>query len=173
MALPGSSEWARLHYGPGWPRCSEQGSRLVSVKAFGRTMAWNKGAKRALVRLDRLFKENTPKYYRDICNDPARDTGAYNCRPIAGTSSPSNHSFGTAVDIDWQENARDGDYKSEMRSRGMSVIQKVEAEGFMRWGGRYSSPDDMHFEVMWTPDKLRAAYTWRGTKKKRWWKNHR
>jgi hypothetical protein len=134
-------------------------------------MAWNKKAKRALRRLDRIFRETVPKYYRDICNDPARDTGSYNCRQIAGTNVPSNHSFGTAADIDWQENARDGDYESEMRDRGMPAIHKVEREGFMRWGGRYSSPDDMHFECLLTPAELKERYTWRGTKKRSYWKN--
>ncbi len=134
-------------------------------------MAWNRRATRALRRIDRVFKETVPAYYKKLCTQP--DNGTYNCRPIAGTSVPSNHSFGTAIDLDWQENARDGDYRSEMRDRGMPAIRKLEREGFVRWGGRYSSPDDMHLEVVWTPEKLKAAYTWRGTKKKRWWKNHR
>lgn len=134
-------------------------------------MAWNRKAKRALRRLDRIFKANSPAYYKKLCKE--LDVGAYNCRAIAGTSTPSNHSFATAIDLDWQENARDGDYQSAMRERGMASVKKVEAEGFMRWGGRYSSPDDMHLEVIVTPEQLKRMYTWRGTKKRRYWRKRR
>lgn len=157
MATPGTEAWARAVYGP---PCK---GPFVQTFIFGRNLTVHKKAVRAFKRLDHIFREKAPKYYRDICRDS--DTGTYNCRVIAGTNTYSNHAFGLAIDLDWQENARDGNWESEMRNRGMEVIKQVEKEGFMRWGGRYSSPDDMHFEVVWTPAQLFARYTLKGTKR--------
>lgn len=160
MATPGTEAWARAVYGP---PCDT--AQMVQVFIFGRNMTVHKKAKRAFLRLDHIFKEKAPKYYRDICRES--DSGTYNCRKIAGTDTYSNHAFGLAIDLDWQENARDGDFKSEMRTRGADVIVQVEKEGFMRWGGRYSSPDDMHFEVVMTLAQLLLRYNLKGERRGR------
>lgn len=165
MSTPGSAIWNRQHYGPGWPNCAAQGGLLTTVKIFGRPMAVNKRCKRAFRRIDRVFKDKVPKYYADISKE--KDTGVFNCRPIAGTNVPSNHSFASCIDIDWQENARDGDRKSEMRDRGMPAIRKLEGEGLVSWGGDWGSPDDMHLDIIMTPEQIKRKYTWRGKLKKR------
>lgn len=158
MSTPGTEAWAREVYGP---PCSS--ANLTTLSIFGRNLTVHRKAIRGFKRLDHIFQEKAPKYYRDICRD--LDTGTYNCRKIAGTDIYSNHAFGLAIDIDWQENARDGNWESEMRNRGMAVIKQVEEEGFMRWGGRYSSPDDMHFEIVVPPALLFARYKLSGTKR--------
>ena len=157
MATAGTEAWARATYGP---PCE---GPFVQTFIFGRNLTVHKKAVRAFKRLDRIFKEKCPAYYKAICAES--DTGTYNCRKIAGTNTYSNHAFGLAIDLDWQENARDGDWKSEMRDRGMAAVKQVEKEGFMRWGGRYSSPDDMHFEVVMTPLLLRTHYTLEGKRR--------
>lgn len=169
MSAPGTSAWARQYYGPGWPDCAGQGKYMTTVKAFGRNQAWNRKCKRALRYLDRVFRNAVPDYYKDICKAP--DVGTYNCRPIAGTGSPSFHSFGIAEDIRWGLNARDGDKKSEMRNRGMPAVHRVERLAIFVWGGRWDNPDDMHFEVVMTPKQIRARLTWRG-KVKRKYRHH-
>lgn len=167
MASPGTAQWAReVGYGPGWPSCADQAARLTAVEAFGRKMAWNRRAKRALRYLNRTFRSETPAYHELISK--SADVGSYNCRPIAGTSVASNHSFGTSVDLRWHANARDGDRSSEMRDRGMPAVRKVRHDGIFRWGGDYSSPDDMHFEVIKTPAELRKMLTWRGKLRRRY-----
>lgn len=165
MAERLSQEWLVTHYGA---PCH---GPHRTVRIFGRRMAVHAKAARGFRRINRVFREQVPGYHEDICNDP--DTGAYNCRKIAGTSVWSTHAWPISIDLDWQENARDGDKESEMRDRGMPAIRKLESEGLIRWGGRYASPDDMHLEIRLTPAELKARYTWRGTKKKRWWKTHR
>ena len=152
------TEWAKETYGGGWPSCS---TPLVSVNIFGRSMSVADGTQRLWRRVDRVFKAKCPAYYEDISSE--RDTGSYNCRPIAGTTRPSFHSFGLAVDLDWTENARDGDRKSEMRDRGMPAIKELRNE--VVWGGDWSSPDDMHFECAHSEKVYKARYFKNGRRK--------
>lgn len=162
--VPGSAEWARKYFGPGWPDCDEAAANLKAVDIFGKTFYVHKKAIRAFRRLDHIFKHTTPAYYRHLCEQV--DNGTYNCRPIGGTNIPSFHSFGLAIDLDWQQNYQDSDpFDQPMWTRGKKSVLKVENEGFMRWGGRYRSPDPMHFDVIWTPTKINKHIDKEGLKK--------
>lgn len=162
--IRGSAEWARKHYGPGWPNCNGASSHLKAVEIFGRELLVHEDAVRAFMRLDRIFRNTTPEYYKHLCKQV--DNGTYNCRPIGNTLTPSNHSFGIAIDLDWQQNYQDTDpFDQPMWLRGKESVLKIEREGFMRWGGRYRSPDPMHFETMWTPAEIRARINKEGAKK--------
>lgn len=146
----------RAHYGPGWPGCSS--SNKVPIDFCGKTLLVHKAAAKAFIALGQEFERRAPKYAAKIRSRP--DTGSYVCRPISGTSTPSNHSFGTAVDVVWQENGRDGDgtfLDSSIWHEARSVIFWAEKHGF-RWGGRYSEPDPMHFEMVWTPAQVDANF---------------
>jgi hypothetical protein len=154
---PGSEQWARIHYGA---PCR---GPHKTIKIFGRNMTVHKKAVRGFRRIDRVFRKNVPAYYKTICQNP--DSGAYNCRVIAGTSVYSNHAWPIAVDLRWSANARDGNYRSEMRNRGMAAVSKLKDEGLVRWGGDFSSPDDMHLEIVLTPEQLRQRYYWTGHRK--------
>lgn len=158
MSTPGTETWARDNYGP---PCNT--AQFIHPVIFGRNLSVHKRAVRAFMRLDHIFKTECPAYYKLICDSP--DVGTYNCRKIAGTDVYSNHAFGLAIDLRWNANARDGDHQSEMRDRAMKAIIHVEKEGFMRWGGRYTSPDDMHFEIMWSSSLLALHYRLDGTKR--------
>jgi peptidoglycan hydrolase-like protein with peptidoglycan-binding domain len=74
--------------------------------------------------------------------------GSYNPRFVRGsTTTLSNHSFGSAFDIDASWNAY-GTQPALVGNKG-SVRQLVEIannNGFY-WGGHFSKPDGMHFEV--------------------------
>jgi hypothetical protein len=73
-------------------------------------------------------------------------TWGYACRAIAGTNQPSNHSWGTAVDINAPVNPR----KRPLTTNIPRPVREMwKANGF-RWGGDYSlsTPDPMHFEFM-------------------------
>lgn len=93
----------------------------------------------------------------------ANASHAFNCRPITGGERWSEHSFGTAIDINPRQNPyeRDGtvlppegaDYldRTDVRD-GMLVEDGPIVAAFDRlgweWGGRWSSlVDYMHFEV--------------------------
>jgi len=81
--------------------------------------------------------------------DPSQ-CGAYNCRKIAGTNSPSNHSGGLAFDQDWRRNPFK---KGAQYAMPVWVWKMWEWLGFY-WGGRYH--DFMHFEWLKTPAAARA-----------------
>ncbi|MGQ0456291.1 MAG: M15 family metallopeptidase [Hyphomicrobium sp.] len=78
--------------------------------------------------------------------------GAYVCRSIAGTATPSAHGYGIAVDIAvtranyWRWDARGGRETPAFRNAISSEIVAIfEKHGFI-WGGRWRHYDTMHFE---------------------------
>jgi hypothetical protein len=67
------------------------------------------------------------------------------------TETPSNHSWGLAIDVNAPENPFGGTSHKIPEAMG----DFWEAAGF-RWGGHYSSTKDwMHFEFMGTPEDAR------------------
>ena len=76
--------------------------------------------------------------------DPAT-SGGYNKRFIAGTHTPSNHAFGTAIDINWAKNPRGGS-ASDIPP---DLARQLAAKHGLVWGGDWSGKtrDPMHFEV--------------------------
>jgi hypothetical protein len=78
--------------------------------------------------------------------------GSFNARlikkPQGGpTQRPSNHSFGTAFDINSDFNPQ-GSTPLAVGKRGSvrELVPIFEKHGF-KWGGRFGTPDGMHFEV--------------------------
>lgn len=82
------------------------------------------------------------------------DTGAYNCRKIAGTNSWSNHAWALAIDINWQSNP----FTSPLRTDIPEWYRFTWNRYGFAWGGNYSGKKDaMHFEFMGTPAQLQRA----------------
>lgn len=73
-------------------------------------------------------------------------SGGYAKRNIAGTNTPSRHSHGEAIDINWGENAR-GKRGELTKKLGAEKIREIAKKHGMTWGGDWRNPDDMHFEV--------------------------
>ncbi|HYI62153.1 MAG TPA: M15 family metallopeptidase [Acidimicrobiales bacterium] len=93
----------------------------------------------------------------------ANNTSAFNCRPVAGTSSWSEHSYGRAIDINPVQNpyvkgssvdppaGRDwtnrGSVVPGMIVDGDAVVRAFAQQGW-RWGGYWqSSKDYQHFST--------------------------
>lgn len=131
-----SSAW-----GPGWPNCQEE--RQERVTAGG--VSVNVRAEIApLVR--RALTDTLATGY---VLKPAQ-TGAYVCRPIGGTSTPSNHSWGLAVDLNWQENPFTYD-PNAARTITPAVVAVWKRYGFS-WGGDWAGKKDfMHMEFNGSP----------------------
>ena len=156
MSTPGTEAWVRETYG--LPCTAE----LVEIKFCGkRNVKVNKKCARHFIRLGDIFEELAPAYAKQI--DDFYDDWTYVCRKIAGTDVYSNHSWGIAIDIDATRNARNGGsyVDSAIWQGARKAVVQAEKEGF-RWGGRYSNPDEMHFEVLATPAQLRRWYTRKG-----------
>lgn len=94
--------------------------------------------------LDQLPRSYDPHLY------PA--AGTFNCRPIAGTSRPSVHGAGIAIDIavrhahywQWSKPDAAGRYPYK-NSIPPEIVAIFENHGFI-WGGRWYHYDTMHFE---------------------------
>ncbi len=72
--------------------------------------------------------------------------GSFNWRVIAGTNTPSVHSYGAAIDFDA---ARNPQYATKTEFKSDSLITTAfETEGWV-WGGRWSvgSVDNMHYQA--------------------------
>lgn len=77
---------------------------------------------------------------------PVKDVGGYNPRNIAGTNTPSQHSYGNAIDID-----QTGRNESGIKAWGIANADKlaaIEAKWGMKGGQNFSNPDWGHWE--WT-----------------------
>ncbi|GAB3708470.1 M15 family metallopeptidase [Mariniluteicoccus flavus] len=90
-----------------------------------------------------LFRITEEKYGYQLKKE---STGGYNCRFVRGsTTSISNHSYGRAVDMNWNDNPMSSSFKSDIPP---AVVKLWMEHGFY-WGGHYKSrPDTMHFEYV-------------------------
>lgn len=70
--------------------------------------------------------------------------GSFNYRVMRGGRSLSMHAYGCAIDLDAEHNPMG---KKTVRFKDTSIwVKAFEAEGWV-WGGRWSSPDAMHFQA--------------------------
>ena len=85
-------------------------------------------------------------------------TAGYNCRPVDGTHTWSEHAYGTAIDINPLQNPmlRGSHPGGRYAARSRHLIGMVHADGAVRaftengfhWGGNWSSLKDyMHFSI--------------------------
>lgn len=142
-AVPGInlSDYSTALPRAGWgPRCTGPFAR-VTINSAGAGVTVDARIAE-LVSLIMRRNEADGYHYR-----PA-DTGAQNCRLIAGTNVWSLHSWGVAIDENWSTNP----YTSPLRTDKPGwLVQRWNRYGFA-WGGHYNgSKDAMHFEFMGTP----------------------
>lgn len=144
-------------WGNGWPNC--QTSKIRTIVAEGGPEGDIRVSVRAEVaEMVRDLLEATDRLY----NIKPTSTGAYNCRPIGGTQTASNHSWGLAIDINWNDNPQSSTFKSTIPPKVVEMWQKA---GWY-WGGFYTraKPDTMHFEYTGKPSdvakhgKIAASY---------------
>lgn len=119
---------------------------LVEVKwVDGSTLMFNK-VNGASDSLEKIISElmQLPDKLQKYLNNPG---GTFVWRNIAGTNRLSNHSFGTALDINtkysdyWQWN-KNFEYANRIPFEIVDIFEKY---GFI-WGGKWYHYDTMHFE---------------------------
>lgn len=133
-------------WGPGWPNC--QSSKMTQIDVGGTKFPG--GVRTEIAELvTRLVQETKNRgYIFGKSGDPNYGCWGYMCRAIRGTSRPSNHSWGLAVDI----NAPTNPHKAPPLVTDMpSWMPDLWSQYGFRWGGTYSRPDAMHYEFMGTP----------------------
>lgn len=136
-------------WGPGWP--TERGADQVKVSRPGSTPAAVSVHRGVASLVAEALRRTEDEVHYDV-----RMLGGYCSRPIRGsTSTPSNHSWGLAVDINWDRNPMlKGKLVTDMPPQMVGIWKSL---GF-GWGGDYRSrKDTMHFEFMGTPAQA-AAY---------------
>jgi D-alanyl-D-alanine carboxypeptidase len=74
----------------------------------------------------------------------ADQSGGYNPRNIAGTNTPSEHAYGRAIDVNWNDNPKGG--KSTMPP---DLARSLAKQHGFTWGGDWSGKtnDPMHFQI--------------------------
>lgn len=103
----------------------------------------------------RMRKGDTTVIFEDLCqwfNDnvepinPAHSWG-FAARPIRGGVTLSNHSSGTAVDLNAPKHplGRSGTFTGAQVARIKNKLK--EYDGVIRWGYGWARPDEMHFEL--------------------------
>lgn len=75
-------------------------------------------------------------------------SGGYANRNIRGSNTPSQHSFGKAIDLNWNENGV-GSRGAIVDQLGEEKIRELAAKHGLKWGGDFKGGrrDPMHFEV--------------------------
>lgn len=72
--------------------------------------------------------------------------GCFNFRLKRGGSTLSNHSWGSAIDLDPAHNAFGVKYDESKGMMPMAVVKIFQAEGWV-WGGPWRTGDAMHFQA--------------------------
>lgn len=147
MSSPGSEAWAFEHYGQ---PCRQP---IVVMDFCGKPVSVNKKALAHFEALEAIFLSHP--YGRSI--DDIYDDWGYACRRIGGSSTWSNHAWGIAIDINATRNPMHSGSRGDIP---IAIVLEAEAIGF-RWGGRYSTPDPMHFETLLTPAQIEARFNQR------------
>src|SRR5215203_5292642 len=130
-------------WGPGWPNCDSNSIVPLNVDGIQFPGGCRVEIHELLTLLVRETRDNG--YQFGTPNDPSYGCWGFNCRCISGTSTPSNHSWGLAVDINAPSNPQRHPLTTDMPDWMPYLWNDY---GF-RWGGDYSgTPDAMHYEFM-------------------------
>lgn len=75
----------------------------------------------------------------------------YAYRDVRGGASLSNHSAGCAIDINAPAHGlgERGTFTAAQAEQIEAIVR--ECNGVVRWGGSYTRPDEMHFEIVGSP----------------------
>lgn len=91
------------------------------------------------------------------------DTGAQNCRFVAGTSRWSWHAYGLAIDENWLRNPFGRPLRTDRPPALNQALHRIRTNNGKQvwyWGGYWSKPDAMHLEIMCTPQDLATGINW-------------
>ena len=75
--------------------------------------------------------------------------GTYNCRNIGGTASKSIHAYALALDINPSVNPHRKPLTHDYPRSFIERMEGITANGLkaLQWGGRWATPDAMHWQI--------------------------
>lgn len=134
-------------WGPGWP--TNRSADMTWVRAPISGARWQVHRKVAPLLAYVVAEAERRGYLFDLGPDVDDDWG-FSSRPIRGTRTPSNHSWGLAVDIDAQQYPQ-----GQRRKVPPAWLISLFSQWGWSWGGTWSNPDPMHFEFRGTVEQAR------------------
>ena len=137
----------------GWPASPDQkeiGIKEFKIKNTDRKMRLQKDAGVILAAFAADFHAQVEPIDEGVFDD-----WAYHYKGIEGNDSDlSNHSSGTAIDLNATKHPL-GKKNTFTKPQQVKILELCEKYG-IRWGGTYKSrPDDMHFEIVETPNEVK------------------
>lgn len=138
-------------------RCNE--NRLSTVAILGDGRVWNLRVATPTVPAWKLFAQAQDEYnyyFTDI------NGGTYKCRPIAGKTVYSLHSYGIALDINPDENPQKRPLTHNYPPGFIKTLEGIRTKNgkqVFAWGGRWTSvaPDAMHWQINCSPADLASG----------------
>ena len=134
-------------WGQGYPNC-----QYGTIKTLVRSDGLRLPVRAEILPLVAWLIDETERRGYDVLID---ETWGYNCRSIRGSTRPSNHSWGLAVDLNARSNAMQTGSPgwTAQRAAGRTDMPKwlppLWKAHMFRWGGDYRTRQDpMHFEFM-------------------------
>lgn len=132
---------------------------LTVINWFGKRLRFTKiaGADQALIRVRDGLARLAPKFRKYF----KQSAGTMHWRLVAGTKRLSQHSFGSAIDINtkfanyWRWSGGKPGKVPEFTNRiPMEIVEIFERHGFI-WGGKWYHYDTMHFS--YRPEMIAIA----------------
>jgi peptidoglycan hydrolase-like protein with peptidoglycan-binding domain len=140
--LEGSGDARSRGWGSGWPDCQTRNLNTIVV-----TKKLRLSVRREIAPLVAWLCDETIRRGYDLRSGQC---WGFACRAIRGSRSPSNHSWGLAIDLNSLANPMGARLVTDMPG----WMPELWTEHGFRWGGSYNGRKDaMHFEYMGTPEK--------------------
>ncbi len=131
--------------------CRKGGGTFVDVEFFGKTIGGVPApAQDAYKALEQALRS---------AGYQPKSRWAYNCRKISGSNRLSLHSAGIAIDIDPKQNpfTKGDPYSGWLKKHHVDAALAIRNGAGRRvwaWGGNWSKPDRMHFQLDRGPDAV-------------------
>lgn len=136
----------------GWPVVREH-DLLTIINVAGIRLTVLKGP------VADLFHWLADTYSRTVEPLNAKACGGWNVRKIGTGNTWSNHSGGTAIDLNWDKHPDNTPTSRTLTAEQISACHTIVSAcaGVIRWGGDYKSdPDAMHWEIVGTSAEVAA-----------------
>ena len=147
----------------GWPASKDEkelGIKIFKVEGTDRKMRLQKDAGVILAAFAAEFHAQVEPIDEGVFDD-----WAYAYRDVRGSDSDlSNHSSGTAIDLNATKHPL-GAQNTFTKQQAATIRELCKKYG-IRWGGDYSKrKDEMHFEIVETPDEVKTRIEKLGLKR--------
>jgi hypothetical protein len=138
----------------GWPASKDQKEidiQIFKIKGTDRKMRLQKDAGVILTAFAAEFHAQVEPIDEGVFDD-----WAYAYRDVRGSDSDlSNHASGTAIDLNATKHPLHAE--NTFTKQQARIIRELCSKYGIRWGGDYAKrKDEMHFEIVETPDEVKA-----------------